>query len=153
MQATAYSYRRDPNVPPFDGRKPLVIFDGMCVLCSNGIRWMLDRDPKGASRFAVIQDPLPQALYRHYGLDARAFDTFMVLKDGVPHTRWSGVLAAAQTLPQPWKALGVIGRVIPNVVGDAAYDVLQRNRIRWFGARSSCRRPDAAEKARFLITP
>ena len=153
MQATAYSYRRDPNVPPFDDSTPLVIFDGMCVLCSNGIRWMLDRDPNGLSRFAVIQDLLPQALYRHYGLDADAFDTFMVLKDGEPHTRWSGVLAAARTLPQPWKTLGVIGRIIPNFVGDAAYDVVQRNRIRWFGSRQSCRRPNEAETARFLTTP
>ena len=54
MQATAYSYRRDPNVPPFDDSKPLVIFDGMCVLCSNGIRWMLDRDPNGMSRSSRI---------------------------------------------------------------------------------------------------
>ena len=77
----------------------------------------------------------------------------MVLKDGEPHTRWSGVLAAARTLPQPWKTLGVIGRIIPNFVGDAAYDVVQRNRIRWFGSRQSCRRPNEAETARFLTTP
>jgi predicted DCC family thiol-disulfide oxidoreductase YuxK len=149
---TAYSYREDPNVPAFDDSRPLVIFDGMCVLCAGGVQWMLARDPEGTSRFAVIQDALPRALYGHYGLDAGAFDTFMVLKDGVPHLKWDGVRAAASTLPQPWRALGAIGRVVPNFIGDGLYDVVQRNRLRWFGTRNACRRPRAHEKWRFLGT-
>ncbi|MBN9247873.1 MAG: DUF393 domain-containing protein, partial [Hyphomicrobium sp.] len=59
----AYSYRDDPAVPSFDDTRPLIIFDGLCVLCSGGVQWMLDRDPAGRSQFAVIQDPLPKALY------------------------------------------------------------------------------------------
>jgi predicted DCC family thiol-disulfide oxidoreductase YuxK len=151
MPVTAYSYRNDPAVPAFDDRQPIVIFDGLCVLCSSGVQWMLDHDPNGQSRFAVIQDPLPQALYRHYDLDADAFDTFMVLSDGLPHTRWAGVLAAARTLPQPWRGLGFAGRIIPDVVGDRIYDWVQRNRLKWFGVRDVCRRPSAAEKSRFLV--
>ena len=50
----AYSYRNDPSVPAFDDSRPLVIFDGECVLCSNGIQWMFARDPKGVTKFAVI---------------------------------------------------------------------------------------------------
>ncbi len=151
MPLTAYSYRNDPAVPAFDDSQPIVIFDGLCVLCSGGVQWMLDRDPNGQSRFAVIQDPLPQALYRHYDLDAGAFDTFMVLSDGLPHTRWAGVRAAARTTPQPWRGLGVAGRVIPDVIGDRIYDWVQRNRLKWFGSRDVCRRPSAAEQSRFLV--
>ena len=102
----AYSYRDDPAVPEFDDASPIVIFDGLCVLCSSGVQWMLRHDPSGSSHFAVIQDPLPRALYRHYGLDPEVFDTFMVLSDGVPYTRWAGALAAARTMPQPWRAFG-----------------------------------------------
>jgi predicted DCC family thiol-disulfide oxidoreductase YuxK len=150
MPITPYSYRDDPNVPPFNDAAPLVIFDGLCVLCSSGVQWMLARDPSGRSRFAVIQDPLPQALYRHYGLDSETFDTFMVLSDGVPYTRWAGVLAAARTMRQPWRGLGAVGRVIPSFIGDRVYDWVQRNRLRWFGRRDLCRRPGAGEAARFF---
>jgi len=148
-----YSYRDDPAVPAFDDRNPLLVFDGLCVLCSRGVQWMLDRDPNGTTRFAVIQDPLAQALYRHYGLDADAFDTFMVLADGRPHTRWDGVLAAARTLPQPWRALGAAGWIVPNAIGDRIYDWVQRNRLEWFGVRDACRRPEPSEAARFLVSP
>lgn len=148
--AAPYSYRTDPNVPRFDDSAGLVIFDGLCVLCSAGVHWMLARDPAGHSRFAAIQDDIPQAIYRHHNLDADAFDTFMVLSRGVPHVKWSGVLAAAATMPQPWRGLGQVGRVIPAVVGDKIYDWVQRNRIRWFGARDVCLRPDENTAHRFL---
>jgi predicted DCC family thiol-disulfide oxidoreductase YuxK len=111
---------------------------------------MLRQDPSGPSRFAVIQDPLPRALYRHYDLDPEVFDTFMVLSNGVPYTRWAGALAAARTMPQPWRGLAIAGLLIPDAVGDRLYDWVQRNRFKWFGARDACRRPNEAEKARFL---
>ena len=150
MSPMPYTYRNDPAVPAFDDTRPLVIFDGLCVLCSSGVAWMLAHDPHGNSRFAVIQDPLPRALYRHYGLDAEAFDTFLVLQDGIPYTRWQGVLAAGRTMPQPWRALAAIGHVVPDWIGDRIYDWVQRNRFRWFGSRNTCRRPTAEEASRFL---
>ena len=148
MPVTPYSYRNDPAVPAFDDTAPIVIFDGLCVLCSSGVQWMLTRDPAGSSRFAVIQDPVPRALYRHYGLDAETFDTFMVLADGVPYMRWAGVLAAGRTMGQPWRALAGVGRIIPDFAGDQLYDWVQRNRIAWFGRRDTCRRPTALEASR-----
>ena len=150
MTRPPYSYRQDRNVPAFDDSAPLVIFDGHCVLCSRGVAWMLARDPEGSTRFAAIQDPIPRALYDHYRLDADAFDTFMVLADGVPHLRWAGALAAARTLPGPWRWLGRVGRLVPNAIGDRLYDWVQRNRIGWFGARETCLAPKDLERRRFL---
>jgi len=150
MRGEPYSYRSDPRVPPFDDTEPLLIFDGHCVLCSQGVQWMLARDPGGTTRFAAIQAPIPRALYHHYNLDADAFDTFMVLAGGRPYTRWSGALAAARTMPAPWSWLGSLGRIVPDVIGDRLYDWLQRNRFRWFGQRKACFMPDATQSHRFL---
>jgi predicted DCC family thiol-disulfide oxidoreductase YuxK len=150
MRAEPYSYRNDPAVPAFDDTRPLIIFDGLCVLCSNGVQWMLARDSDGTSQFAAIQDPIPRALYAHYGLDAGRFDTFMVLSAGMPYTRWAGALAAGHTLAQPWRGLAVVGRAIPNAIGDRLYDWVQRNRLAWFGRRAACLVPDPSQRARFL---
>ncbi|WP_425408545.1 thiol-disulfide oxidoreductase DCC family protein [Hyphococcus sp.] len=148
-----YSYKADPNVPSFDDTLPLIIFDGECVLCSSGVTFMMRRDPQGDTKFAVIQDALPRALYRHYALDPDAFDTFMVLADGVPHLRWRGVCKAARLMPAPWKWLGAAGRLVPDFIGDAIYDFVQRNRIGWFGERDRCFAPDAQMRNRFLSHP
>lgn len=150
MQAQPHTYRADPTVPPFDDSAPLIIFDGLCVLCSSGVQFMLARDPDGTTNFAAIQDPVPQALYRHYGLDADRFDTFMVLADGLPHVKWQGVLAAGRTMPPPWRWLASLGRLVPNMLGDRVYDWVQRNRIGWFGARDTCFLPHENVRTRLL---
>jgi predicted DCC family thiol-disulfide oxidoreductase YuxK len=146
----AYSYRQDGAVPAFDDSRPLIIFDGLCVLCSASVRWMLRHDPGGVSQFAAIQEPVPRALYRHYGLDAEKFDTFMVLQEGVALTCWAGVLAAGRTMPAPWRWLAGAGRIVPGAAGDRLYDWVQRNRLRWFGSRDTCFVPTASDRARFL---
>ncbi len=150
MQATPYSYRSDPAVPPFDDAAPLIIFDGECVMCSSGVQWMLARDPNGATRFAAIQEAIPRAIYAHYHLDAERFDTFMVLMNGRPHVRWAGLLAAARALPAPWRWLGQAGRIVPPFIGDRFYDFVQRNRIGWFGRRDVCFAPPQTAQRRFL---
>jgi predicted DCC family thiol-disulfide oxidoreductase YuxK len=146
----AYTYRTDANGPSFDDSTPLIIFDGECVLCSGGVQWMIARDPQGDAKFAAIQEPVPRALYTHYQLDPDAFDTFMVLVDGVPYLRWRGLCAAARLMPAPWKWLGALGRIVPDFNGDAIYDFVQRNRIGWFGKRDACLAPDEAMRSRFL---
>ncbi len=146
----AYSYRTDATVPDFDDSRPLLIFDGMCVLCSGGVQFMLRHDGSKTCRFAVIQDPVPQALYLHYGLDATRFTTFMVLADGVPHTKWQGLLAAAKLMGGVWKVLGSIGGLMPAFLGNRIYDVVQNNRLQWFGSRDACYMPSQSERQRFL---
>ncbi len=148
--ARAHSYRSDPAVAAFDDSEPLFIFDGFCVLCSAGVKWMMQRDPKGTTRFLSVQSPLARAIYAHYGLDPDRFDTFMLLKDGVPHLRYRGWLEAAKTMPPPWRWLGMAGHIVPAFIGDFLYDVIQKNRFAWFGTRATCLAPDAEMATRFL---
>jgi predicted DCC family thiol-disulfide oxidoreductase YuxK len=53
-------------------------------------------------------------------------------------------------MPVPWSWLGTLGRIVPDVIGDRLYDLVQRNRFRWFGARDVCFKPDATQSHRFL---
>lgn len=150
MTNAAYSYRADASVPDFDDSEPLMIFDGVCVLCSEGGKWMMRRDPNGTTKFITVQSPLARALYAHYGLDPKKFDTFMMLKDGVPYYRYRGWLEAAKTMRAHWRWLGFAGHIIPEFMGDFFYDIIQRNRFHWFGRRETCLVPDAETKTRFL---
>ncbi len=109
MRQPPYSYRSDPAVPKFDDSQPLLIFDGLCVLCSSGVQWMLARDPKGVGRFAVIQSPIPRALYAHYGLDADRFDTFMVLSNGVAAREMAGPAGGGAQLAGALALAGPVG--------------------------------------------
>ena len=145
----AYSYRADPSVPPFPDDKVLVVFDGVCVLCSGFARFILARDTGFAFRLATAQSPLGQALYRHYGLDDDAFETNLMVADGRAHAKLDTVALAASRLGGAWRLLAVL-RLIPRPLADWLYDAIARNRYRLFGRTEACMMPPPQWHDRFI---
>ena len=149
MKAMPYSYRFDPNVPSFPDNRPIIVFDGYCALCSGWAALVLRHDKRGRYRLVTAQSPLGQALYRHYNLDPEDYETNILIEYGVPWFRSTGSLMMLAGLGGPWRAARVL-LVLPVAVRDWLYERLARNRLRWFGRRSDCYAPTAAERARFL---
>ena len=143
--AKAHGYRDDASVPRFDDSRPIVVFDGVCVLCASSIRFILRHDRDARFRFLIAQSQLGQALYRHYGLPAENFDTVLVIDDGRLHTRLDAMGAVLRRLPSPWPLLSFI-RVLP----DFFYDVVAQRRYRWFGRRDACLMPSPELRDRLL---
>ena len=148
-EAMPYSYRADPAVPAFPDDKALVVFDGVCVLCSGFAKFILKRDKTLAIRLATAQSPLGQALYRHYGLDANEFESNLVLADGRAYAKLDTVAVVAERLGGPWRALAIL-RLLPRVLGDWVYDRVARNRYALFGRTEHCMLPPPEWRDRFI---
>jgi predicted DCC family thiol-disulfide oxidoreductase YuxK len=144
-----YSYRDDPAVPKFADDRPVIIFDGHCVLCSRSAQFVLRHDVRGIYRMLAAQTPLGRALYVHYGLDPLDYESMILIADGVPELKSEAVIRIAQGLGLPW-SLAAILRVLPRAWRDRLYDVLARNRFRVFGRRATCYLPDPSDADRFL---
>lgn len=144
-----YSYRADPTVPSFADDKPVIIFDGDCVLCSGAAAFVLRHDRRGTFRLLAAQSPLGDALYRHYGLDPKSYETMILIADGVARFRSEAGIRIGQGLGAPWSFSAAL-RILPLALRDRLYDVLARNRLKWFGTRTSCYRPDPKFAGRFL---
>src|SRR5262245_55564829 len=97
-----YSYRDDPAVPHFADDKPLIIFDGLCALCSGSAQFVLRHDAPGAFRLLAAQSPLGQALYTHYRLDPTDYETMILIADGVAWFKSEAAIRIAQGLGLPW---------------------------------------------------
>lgn len=150
MQArTAYSYRSDPAVPAFADDHPIIVFDGECIFCSGWVNFVLRHDRQGRYRFITAQSPLGEALYRHYGLDSRNYETNILLEDGIAYLKSEGSLRMAAGLGFPWKLAGVF-RVLPRSIRDPLYELVARNRYRIAGRRNACFVPTPEHRARFL---
>ncbi len=144
-----YSYRSDADVPPFADDRPVIIFDGYCALCSGSASFVLRHDPTGVFRLLAAQSPLGHALYRHYGLDAQNYETMILIQDGIAWFKSEAGIRIARGLGFPW-SLAAAFRVLPLGLRDRLYDTVARNRLRWFGSRQSCYRPDPRFADRFL---
>jgi predicted DCC family thiol-disulfide oxidoreductase YuxK len=147
---TLYSYRQDSSVPQFADDKPIIVFDGVCVLCSGWFHFVLRHDCSEQFRFVIAQSPLGQALYRHYGLDAVDFETNMVIADGKLHVKLDTLAAVMGRLPMPWPLLATAIRLLPSFFARFLYEGIARNRYRWFGRTETCLIPSPELRSRFI---
>ena len=149
MTEPAYSYRDDPQVPDFPDDRPVVIFDGMCVLCSGGARWLMRLDRKARFRLMAAQSEIGAALFRHYGLVGDDYETMLLLEDGVLWQKSDAWLRICRILGFPWSVATLLWWV-PRRLRDGLYEWVARNRFRWFGRRESCFLPSPGQAERFI---
>jgi predicted DCC family thiol-disulfide oxidoreductase YuxK len=144
-----FSYRSDPSVPSFSDDKPIVIFDGKCVMCSAFARFIIRHDHRRRFRLLAAQTSIGAALYTHFGLDPIAYETNILIEDGRAWFKMEGSIRIFEGLGFPFSLMG-LARIVPRPLRDRLYDYIARNRLRWFGVRQTCYLPDPAERDRFI---
>ena len=127
----------------------VVIFDGVCNLCAHSVTFILAHERDQAIRFAAAQSPAGCELLSKLRFDPKNITTFVFIKNGKVFVRSDAALEIARHLRLPWRMLGVV-QVVPRVLRDWLYDVVARNRYRWFGRLESCIVPTAELRTRFI---
>ena len=77
----------------------LVLFDGVCVLCSGWVRFIMARDDARRFRFAAIQGSDGRELARRLAIDADNPQTNAVVLGGEVHYKSDSALAVLGQLP------------------------------------------------------
>jgi predicted DCC family thiol-disulfide oxidoreductase YuxK len=130
---------------------PVIVYDGVCALCSGWVRFVLRRDgPIVRHRFVSAQSALGHLLYRRYGYDPDDPETLLLVTDARARVKSDAVLAVLNRFGGPWRALSRVTRLVPARWRDAAYDRLARNRYRLGRRLPACERPPPGTEERFL---
>lgn len=126
---------------------PLIVFDGVCVLCAGFVQWVIRHDPHKHFRFTSAQSPLGQALLRDRGLDPVKLETILLVEHGVTYDKLAAFIKIATRLGGVWRAAALL-KVLPTPVGNWVYDRIARNRYALFGKRDVCwtPSPDVADR-------
>jgi len=132
-----YDYRGDPSVPAFPDDRPIIVFDGHCALCSGWVSFVLRHDRAAAFRLLPAQTALGVALYRHYRLDPQDYETNILVADGIAFFKSESAIGMLERLGAPWSWARIL-RIIPTSLRDRLYEIVARNRLRWFGRREQC---------------
>jgi predicted DCC family thiol-disulfide oxidoreductase YuxK len=125
-----------------------VLFDGVCLLCSAWVRFVVRRDPAARFRFVAIQDAAGRGMAARLGIDATEPETNAVVLGGRAFFKADAALAVLRRLPG-WGWTSPL-RAVPRPLRDWAYDRIARNRYRLFGRAESCMVPTPDLAARFL---
>ena len=126
----------------------VILFDGVCVLCSRGARFVIARDPQASFRLVAIQEPFGTELARRLGIAVDAPETNAVILDGRAYFKSDAAIEVLGRLPG-WSWVRVF-RLAPRALRHAAYDLIACNRYRWFGRFDQCLVPTPALARHFL---
>ncbi|MBI4860007.1 MAG: thiol-disulfide oxidoreductase DCC family protein [Candidatus Riflebacteria bacterium] len=127
----------------------VVLFDGVCNLCSSTVNFIIDRDPRGRFRFGSLQSPEARPYLERCGLSSDYLEGIVLIEGGRCFTRSTAVLRIARRLAWPWW-FGALLLVVPRPIRDLVYGWVAARRYRWFGHHDSCRLPTPELASRFL---
>jgi predicted DCC family thiol-disulfide oxidoreductase YuxK len=115
-------------------RPILVFFDGDCVTCHRAVMFLMRRKARARFRFVplklLVGTSWEDAISQELGMDLEA--SIVVVKNGKLLARSSAIFCLISALGWPWRPL-LLGRLVPGLVLDWAYNAFARIRYRIFG--------------------
>jgi predicted DCC family thiol-disulfide oxidoreductase YuxK len=128
---------------------PLVLYDGVCGLCSRSVRFLIKRDRDKVLRFAPLQGETAAAMRARYPEIPETLESVVLIEDGRAHLRSKAFLHVSRHLTRPWR-WGWYFRWMPGFLLDLGYRLIARFRYRIWGKTDTCELPAPDERARFL---
>lgn len=127
----------------------VVLFDGVCNLCSGSVQFVLENEKDNKLFFASLQSDFGQEILKKNKLSTATFDSIIFLEGEKIYSESDAALKIAKHLKFPYSLLSFLS-IIPKFIRNAVYKWVARNRYRWFGKTEACWLPTPDFKKRFI---
>ncbi|HEY6413884.1 MAG TPA: DCC1-like thiol-disulfide oxidoreductase family protein, partial [Edaphobacter sp.] len=121
---------------------PILLYDGICVLCNGVVRFLLRHDPQNLFRFVPLESPLATELLAPFGPQPTEEGVALITSALTPtarlYHRSDAVSQALLLLSAPWRQLGRTLAIIPRPLRELGYSIVARLRYRIFGRYDTC---------------
>lgn len=112
----------------------IVLFDGVCSFCNYWVNFAIKRDKKKKILFTHLQGETAKHLLPHYQINPTSLSSVIFIDSGKVYTQSSAAIRICKHLDGGWKLFyGLI--IIPKFIRDFFYNIIARNRYRWFGKK------------------
>ncbi len=130
--------------------KKIILFDGVCNLCSSFVQMVIKHDKKDVFRFLPLDSDLGRRILKHIHIDPVKTDSIVLYEPGIAYYYKSdAALEIARNFGGFWN-LTTVFKIIPSMLRNPVYDYIARNRYKWYGKKESCWIPTAELKSKFL---
>ncbi|MBB1370132.1 thiol-disulfide oxidoreductase DCC family protein [Pseudoalteromonas sp. SR45-4] len=131
-------------------KNPILLFDGVCNLCTGSVRFVIEHDPYKKFRFASLQSTVAKNLLKQQGSEATSkLGSVVLIDDSGIWFKSTAALRTAGQLSGLWPLLQVL-LIIPRPLRDWGYDFIGARRYKWFGRTNACWLPAEDISDRFL---
>lgn len=130
--------------------KKIILFDGVCNLCNNFVNKIIENDKKDVFVFASLNSEVGKQITDYLQIDTSIMESIILYEPGVSYDfKSTAALRILKEFGGLWW-LTQIGYVLPQTIRDGIYDIVAKNRYKWFGKKDSCMIPTPELKAKFL---
>jgi predicted DCC family thiol-disulfide oxidoreductase YuxK len=126
----------------------VILFDGECNFCDHSVQFIIKRDKKGLYKFASIQSDAGQKIIRNYGVPPNINSTILI-EDNKYYFKSTAALRICKNLNGGWKLFHYL-LFVPKPLRDYFYEIVAKNRYKWFGKKDQCILPSPEIRKRFL---
>ena len=128
---------------------PIILFDGVCNLCSGIVMFTIKRDRQGIFKFTPLQSDVGQSLLNQFNLPMDSYQSFILVEGDRYYQKSTAALRVVRRMNGLCSILYVF-IVLPRPIRDLIYDLIVKNRYKWFGKKEKCLIPAPGIKSRFL---
>lgn len=119
----------------------IVVYDGHCHLCSSWARFFRRHPAVPAFILLPLQSAEGRALLIENGVDPDDPTTFLVIDRCRIRSASDATIHLMASPGGAWR-LWQVARIVPRPLRDWLYQIVARNRYRWFGRRVTCDLPE-----------
>jgi predicted DCC family thiol-disulfide oxidoreductase YuxK len=126
----------------------VILFDGVCNLCSASVQFIIQRDKHKVFRFASLQSDFARNLLNNFNHKDQ-LNTIILIDGNKIFLRSDAALRIAKHLSGLWPVLYGL-KIIPRFIRDYVYGIIAKNRYKWFGKSQQCMIPSPSLINRFI---
>ncbi|MBB1149910.1 MULTISPECIES: thiol-disulfide oxidoreductase DCC family protein [unclassified Myroides] len=130
--------------------KKIVLFDGVCNLCDNVVKRVIEADHRDQFRFTSLDSELGQQILQQIGVDRSQTDSIVLYQPGEAYYIKSQAALMIAKYLGGWYYLLTAFLVLPTKLADSLYDFIAKNRYKWYGKKDQCMIPDESIRKKFL---
>ncbi|MEH6512602.1 DUF393 domain-containing protein [Maribacter arcticus] len=130
--------------------KKIILFDGVCNLCNTTVQFVIKNDKDDLFRFSALQSETGRKLLAERNIDTEDIDSIILIEPNVAYyTKSTAALEIGKNL-KGLRTLSSILLWLPESFRNIVYDIVAKNRYKWYGKKESCMIPTPKLKDKFL---
>ncbi len=129
----------------------VILYDGFCNLCNSTANFVKKKDQKKKFRFESLHSEFAKVFFENVlqkppgneltsEISKNYFETIVLINGDQIFLKSKAILKIAQALGFPYSLIYIF-ILVPSPVRDFIYDVISRNRYKWFGKSNQCSLP------------
>lgn len=126
----------------------IVLFDGVCNLCSRTVLFLIHYDKYNQLHFAAQQTNAGEKIKQQYSVKENCQSVIFIKNEKV-YYKSAAIIEIAKLL-KGWPKIITLFSIVPSFIRDGVYDMIANNRYAIFGKQTSCFLPSKSIEEKFI---